>query len=83
MQCEQMYQMNLYERKLSDLKCENSFMLYCVCVCECEYLKEATQLQVGQPMTKLLSGLVLPSHTSSMQLAVHISHTRTWAFTLK
>lgn len=34
-------------------------------------------------MTKLLSGFVLPSHTSSMQPAVHISHTRTWAFCLK
>ena len=34
-------------------------------------------------MTKLLSGFVLPSQTSSMQPAVHISHTRTWAFCLK
>lgn len=49
----------------------------------CTYLKVATQLQVGQPITKLLSGFVLPSHTSSMQLAVHISQARTWAFTLK
>ncbi len=56
--------------------------LMCVCVCVC-YLNVATQLQVGQPMTKLLSGFVLPSHTSSMQPAVHISHTQTWAFCLK
>lgn len=47
------------------------------------YLKVATKLQVGQPTTKLLSGFVLPSHTSSMQWDIHISHTRTWAFTLK
>lgn len=47
------------------------------------YLNVATQLQVGQPITKLLSGLVVPSQTSSMQLAVHISHMRTWAFCLK
>ena len=47
------------------------------------YLKVATKLHVGQPTTKLLSELVRPSHTSSMQLDVHISHTRTWAFTLK
>lgn len=47
------------------------------------YLKVATQLEIGQPMTKLLSELVLPSHTSSIQLAVHISLTRTWAFSLK
>lgn len=47
------------------------------------YLKVATKLQVGQPTTKLLSEFVLPSHTSSMQWDIHISHTRTWAFTLK
>lgn len=40
-------------------------------------------MQVGQPMTKLLSGLVLPSHTSSIHWAVHISPTHTWAFSLK
>lgn len=34
-------------------------------------------------MTKLRSGFVLPSHTSSVQPAVHISHTHTWAFCLK
>lgn len=61
---------------------------YCICsvpnMCLCVwYLNVATQLQVGQPITKLLSGFVLPSHTSSMQPAVHISHTRTWAFCLK
>lgn len=59
---------------------DNIRPLLSVCVC---YLNIATQLQVGQPMTKLLSGFVLPSHTSSIQPAVHISHTHTWAFCLK
>lgn len=34
-------------------------------------------------MTKLRSGLVLPSHTSSVQPAVHSSQARTLAFCLK
>lgn len=47
------------------------------------YLKTAAQLHVGHPMTKLLSGKVLPSQTSSKHPAVHTSHKRTWAFCLK
>lgn len=47
------------------------------------YLKQATQLVVGHPKTKDLSGLVLPSQTSSMQDAVHISQRCAWLFSLK
>lgn len=57
-------------------------MSVCVRVCVC-YLNVATQLYVGQPITKLLLSAVLPSHTSSTQLAVHISHTHTLTFSLK
>lgn len=47
------------------------------------YLKFATQFVVGQPKTKDLSGSVLPSQTSSVQNAVHISQRRAWHLSLK
>lgn len=46
-------------------------------------LKVATALVVGQPITNDLSWVRVTSETSSTQLAIHISQTRTRCFNLK
>lgn len=47
------------------------------------YLKVATKFTVGQPRTKDLRAFVLPSPTSSTQLAVHMSVNLILFFILK
>lgn len=47
------------------------------------YLKVATKFTVGQPRTKDFRAFVLPSPTSSTQLAVHMSASFTLFFILK
>lgn len=49
---------------------------------DCPHLKETTTLLVGQPMTKDVAGDFVDSHTSPRHWESHISHRRTFSFSL-